>query len=102
MLFKNCGRTDGHTDDADDAFSSGELTSGDPEKEVAEHDPTMTDNQPDPGQEEAHLSNSHVESPPNRAPKSLDFFQSHTITKAIVKKPKAKSVPPFLAGNLLK
>ena len=76
--------------------------SGDSEKEVAEHAPTMTDNQPDPDQQEAHLSNSHVEKTPNRAPKSLDFFQSCTITKAIVKKPKAKFVPPFLAGNLLK
>ena len=31
-----------------------------------------------------------------------DFFQSSTITKAVVNKPKRKFIPPFLSGNLLK
>ena len=31
-----------------------------------------------------------------------DFFQSRTITKAVVSKPKRKFIPPFLSGNLLK
>ena len=31
-----------------------------------------------------------------------DFFQSRTITKAVVNKPKTKFIPPFLSGNLLK
>ena len=31
-----------------------------------------------------------------------DFFQSRTITKAVVNKPKRKFIPPFLSGNLLK
>ncbi|MEW8548101.1 MAG: hypothetical protein AB2693_31750 [Candidatus Thiodiazotropha sp.] len=31
-----------------------------------------------------------------------EFFKERTITTAIVKKPKRKFVPPFIAGNLLK
>ena len=69
--------------------------SGDSEKEVAEHAPTMTDNQPDPDQQEAHLSNSHVESPPNRAPKSLDFFSVSYYIKSNRKKAKSKVCAPF-------